>query len=41
MKLEKSGYDEIEYQQSEANFKELCDGNNWEFLENGERWYDD
>ena len=41
LKLEKSGYNEIEYQQSETNFKELCDGNNWEFLENGERWNND
>lgn len=41
LKLEKSGYDEIEYQHSEANFIELCENNDWEFLENGERWYDD
>ena len=40
LKLEKSGYDEIEYQHSEANFKELCNGNDWEFLENGDLWHD-
>lgn len=34
--IEKNGYTMIEYQQSEENFKELCEINEYTFLENGE-----
>jgi hypothetical protein len=34
-KLEKQGYDEIEYQQSEESFKETCQANDYTFEVNG------
>jgi len=35
-KIEKSGYEIIDYEQSEEAFKELCDANEYTFRENGE-----
>jgi len=37
-KLEKYGYEYIEYENGEENFKEVCDINEWEFTEDGERY---
>jgi hypothetical protein len=34
--LEKAGYEIIEFENSEENFKELCELNNYTFKENGE-----
>ncbi len=34
-KMEKIGYDEIEYQNSEEHFAEMCEANEWTFEENG------
>jgi hypothetical protein len=36
--LEKIGYAEIEYRQSDEAIIEFFNGNEWEFLEDGERW---
>lgn len=35
-KIEKSGYSQIEYEQSEENFIDLCEANEYTFRENGE-----
>lgn len=35
-KIEKSGYSQIEYQDSEENFKEMCDANEYTFRASGE-----
>ena len=35
-KIEKAGYEEIEYNQSEENFKELCEANEYTFRATGE-----
>lgn len=35
-KLERAGYDEIEYQNSEESFIETCEANGYTFRENGE-----
>ena len=37
-KLEKIGYEAIEYENSEENLKELIEANEYEFLENGEQF---
>lgn len=34
-KLEREGYEIIEQEESEENFEELCNINNWEFFKNG------
>lgn len=34
-KTEKAGYDEVEYQQSEENFREACEANEWTFEADG------
>lgn len=34
-KMERTGYDEIEYQQSEESFINACDANEWTFREDG------
>lgn len=36
--LEKSGYEEIEYRQSDDAITDFFQGNEWEFLEDGKRW---
>ena len=35
-KLETIGYEQIEYERSEENFKSLCEANEYEFTENGD-----
>ncbi len=37
--LKKAGYDEIKYRMNNAEFKDHCESNNYEFLENGEIFY--
>ena len=34
-KMEQTGYDEIEYQQSEESFQQVCEANEWTFREDG------
>ena len=38
LRAEKRGYEEIEYESSEEYFKEECEANEWEFLENGDMY---
>ena len=38
LRAEKRGYEEIEYESSEEYFKDECEANEWEFLENGDMY---